>query len=125
MRLGQSVLFNRRYAWDCVCAWYSVCMSMCVCVCVCVGGGGCVFICWWPEGEGLQHLKTSLLSLKSGPFSRLFLKCVSISGARCHTYTEGGCLQPQYKSFYFIFQDTGQVHRRGKRDVSLVSGFTA
>lgn len=31
MRLGQSVLFNRRYAWDCVC----VCMLLCACKCVC------------------------------------------------------------------------------------------
>ena len=46
--------------------------------------------------------------------------------ARTDGYTHThGCLELQYKSFYFIFRDTGQVHIRGKRDVSLVAGFTS
>ena len=35
MRLGQSVLFNRRYAWDCVCVCVLLYACKCVCVCVC------------------------------------------------------------------------------------------
>lgn len=34
-------------------------------------------------------------------------------------------LQLQYKSFYFIFQDMGQLHRKGKWDIAFVSEFTA
>lgn len=40
MRLGQSVLFNRRYAWVCVC----VCMLLCACKCVCALYAGSLWV---------------------------------------------------------------------------------
>lgn len=39
-----------------------------------------------------------------------------------HTSVE--CLQLLYKSFYFIFWNTGQAHRKERQDMSLVFGFT-
>ena len=106
MRLGQSVLFNRRYAWDCVC----VCVCVLVCVRVCaryfLHVNACVLCMWLARGWRPLAFKDSpppLPSLKSGPFSLiLFFKCGSIS--------RGHCLVPTRKT-------RPRTYRAHRRDV--------